>query len=266
MLFFNNLFFSLIINTINIPFDNGANMLGSKNSPKILEPYLDFLNIDDKITINTDNFISNVISDGYNAVLDTLYDNKLPIIIGGDHTVAISSVFASNTYCKKNNKSMGVLWCDAHADFNTIYTSPTKNIHGMPIAVLCGHTLNGLRMSDILKPSQFLYYGLRDIDSVELTRVQEYNMSILEESDDINNWLDNYDLIHVSFDIDCLDPSVTSCVNTPVNNGKTAEQVKNIFNKVKLSNKLCSLDIVEYNPLNEENPKIITDIVKELFI
>ena len=264
MLLINILLYGIIYNVINIPFDNGANILGSKCSPKILEPYLNFLNIDKKFNINTDNFISNIINDGYNSVLKTLHENKIPITIGGDHTVSISSVSASNHYCNIINRTMGVLWCDAHADFNTIHTSPTKNIHGMPVSILCGHTLENLQMSDSLLPSQFLYYGIRDIDSMEFIRFQDYNMAILENNDDLYEWMNSYDYIHVSFDIDCLDPSVTKCVNTPVKNGKTVNELKDIFRKIKLSNKLCALDIVEYNPINNESPKFIVDIVQEL--
>jgi arginase len=264
-MWYNYLFLGLVVNTINIPFDNGANILGSKNTPKILEPHLNFLNIDKKININTNNFISNVLDDGYNAVFSTMKDGKFPLTIGGDHTVAISSIFAVNEFCNLCNKSLGILWCDAHADFNTMVTSPTKNIHGMPLAVLCGHTLPGLQISDLLSPNQFAYYGVRDIDSLEFMRMQEHNMCVLETERDIDEWLNNYDYIHISFDIDCLDPSVTDCVNTPVNNGKTSDEMKELFKKVKKSNKLCGLDVVEYNSGNDDDHSIIIDIIKTLF-
>ena len=264
-MWYNYLIFGLVVNTINIPFDNGANILGSKNSPKILEPYLNFLNIDKKININTNNFISNVLDDGYNAVFSTMKDGRFPLTIGGDHTVAISSVFAVNEFCNLCNKSLGILWCDAHADFNTMITSPSKNIHGMPIAVLCGHTLPALQMSDVLLPNQFAYYGIRDIDSLEFIRMQEHSMCILDNQKDIDDWINSYDYIHVSFDIDCLDPSVTNCVNTPVNNGKTSDEIKDLFKKVKNSRKLCSVDLVEYNSGNNDNHTVIIDILKSLF-
>lgn len=258
-------YLSLVINTINIPFDNGANILGSKNSPKILEPYLKFLNIDEKININTNNFVSNVLEDGYQAVFKTMKDGRFPLTIGGDHTVAISSVFAVNEFCNLCNKSLGILWCDAHADFNTMVTSPTKNIHGMPVAVLCGHTLPTLKMSDLLMPEQFAYYGVRDVDSLEFIRMQEYDMKIIYDNKDIDEWLEQFDYIHVSFDIDCLDPSVTKCVNTPVNNGATSEEMKNLFTKVKKSDKLCSMDIVEYNSGNNNDHTEIIEIIKSIF-
>lgn len=261
----NYLFLGLIINKINIPFDNGANILGSKNSPKVLEPYLKFLNIEKSININTNNFITNVLNEGYEAVFKTMHEGRFPLVIGGDHTVAISSIFAINEYCNLCNKTLGIIWCDAHADFNTIITSPSKNLHGMPVAVLCGHTLPSLKMSDLLLPNQFAYFGVRDIDSLEFIRMQEYNMNIIDSEKEINNWLDEFDYIHVSFDIDCLDPSITDCVNTPVNNGKSSNDMKELFKKIKNSKKLCGLDIVEYNPEKGDNHTIISDIIKELF-
>lgn len=256
---------TLLINTISIPYDNGANILGSKNAPKALIPYLNFLNIDKKLDINCNNHLTNVLGDGFLGVWSTLNENKFPLVIGGDHTVAIPSVYAVNEYCNMNSYKLGVLWCDAHADFNTMETSPSKNLHGMPVAILSGHTLPALSFGNPLSTSQFGYYGVRDIDSLEFMRFQEYNMKILDNDYDIDDWLTRFDKIHVSFDIDCLDPTVTSCVNTPVKNGKSIEEMQKLFNKVKESNKLISLDIVEYNSDKGENHTIIMDIVKELF-
>lgn len=261
--------FSLIVNTISIPYDHGANILGSRKTPELLIPYLDFLEIDDNKIINTNNQpITNILWDGYKSIKKTLDDNKFPLTIGGDHTIAISSVNAVNDFCLEQNKKLGVLWCDAHADFNTIKTSPSKNLHGMPIAVLCGHTLPTLACGKSLDTSQFGYYGVRDIDSLELFRFQEYNMSLLDTELDIDLWLKNFDYIHVSFDIDCLDPSETQCVNTPVDNGKSIDEMKNLFQKIKMTNKLISLDIVEYNFDKGNDHSIIVeilDIVKQLF-
>lgn len=260
---------SLLVNTISIPYDHGANILGSRKTPELLIPYLDFLEIDDNKIINTVNQpITTILWSGYDSVTNTLENNKFPLTIGGDHTVAIASVNAINDFCLKQNKSLGVLWCDAHADFNTIETSPSKNLHGMPVAVLCGHTLWSLACGKPLNPSQFGYYGVRDIDSFELFRIQDYNMCFLETNLDIDIWLKKFDYIHVSFDIDCLDPSETQCVNTPVDNGKSIDEMKNLFEKIKLTDKLIGLDIVEYNFDKGNDHSIIVeilDIVKQLF-
>lgn len=255
---------SFMINRINIPFEKGANKIGSKNSPNLLKNEFDFLYINKDIDINPNNFVTNILYEGYRQTLLSLWDEKFPLTIGGDHTVAIGSIFAANEYCNWKHKRLGILWFDAHADFNTMETSPTKNLHGMPIAVLCGHTLHSLKMSDNLYPYQFAYIGLRDIDSLEFDRIQDYDMTILESQKEIDKWVDKYDAIHVSFDIDCLDPSVTNCVNTPVKNGKKAEEIKDIFKKIKDSNKLISADLVEYNANKDSNHTVIVDIMKSL--
>ena len=260
---------SLLVNTISIPYDHGANIIGSRKTPELLIPYLDFLQIDENINIETySEYITNILWNGYQSIIKTLKNNRIPLTIGGDHTIAIASVNAANDYCLKLNKSLGVLWCDAHADFNTIETSPSKNLHGMPVAVLCGHTLPSLVCGEPLDTSQFGYYGVRDIDSLELFRIQDYNMCFLETNLDIDIWLEKFDYIHVSFDIDCLDPSETLCVNTPVDNGKSIDEMKNLFEKIKTTDKLIGLDIVEYNFDKGNDHSIIIeilDIVKRLF-
>ena len=263
-MWYTKLIFGLVVNTINIPYDNGANIQGSKNSPKDLLPYLDFLNIEKSIDIDVNNFVTNILNDGYYGVLEVLCDEKFPITIGGDHTISVSSVAAMNDYCIANNKRLGILWCDAHADFNTMETSPTKNIHGMPIAILCGHTLQNLKIGEDLDPEQFAYYGLRDVDYLENIRVKEHNIPIITNNSYLDKWIEKFDSIYISFDIDCLDPSVTDCVNTPVANGLSVEDIKRVFNRVKRSNKLCGLDIVEYNSDKGDDHTIIVDIVKTL--
>ena len=259
-------YLGLIINRINIPFDKGANDVGSKNAPKTLKPYFDYINIDKDYTVNTNNFVSNILSEGYQFAEESFRNERFPFVVGGDHTVAISSVFAANQYSRWNHQKLGVLWCDAHADFNTVETSPSKNLHGMPVAVLCGHTLPNLQMAEELYPRQFAYFGLRDVDSLELIRLQEHDMNILDCDRDIDEWIDRQDNIHLSFDIDCLDPSVTKCVNTPVENGKSLEEVIRLFEKVKKSKKLISLDLVEYNDKKGNDHKMIADLMKHLLI
>ncbi len=258
--------FGLLINTINIPFDNGANRFGSKNSPQFLESYIDnTIKINKKIDINTNNYITLILSNAYKSIYKTFKNNTFPISIGGDHTISIASIAAANDYYSSLNKRVGILWCDAHADFNTVLTSTTKNIHGMPISVLCGHTLTNLKMGNTLYPFQFAYYGLRDIDSLEFDRIQKYNMCILENDFELSMWLNEFDYIYISFDIDCLDPSITKNVNTPVKNGKNIEQIIESFNIIKKSNKLCGLDIVEYNQIDNNKPTFITKILQSLF-
>ena len=242
----------LSFNMIKVPFDAGANKRGSSLFPDMLENKLyptKSFNI--KVTTPRETF-GNV----YFKVWDTLTSGELPMTVGGDHSVAIPSIFASNTYCESVNKKLGVLWLDAHADFNTIETSPTKNIHGVPVSVLCGHTLTSLMYGNALDTDQFAYYGLRDLDCLEFDRIQEYNMHILSSYTELKKWSEKYDKIHISFDVDCLDPSVMPSVNTPVQNGLDLKTVSNIFKTVYNTKKLLSIDVVEFNPLVSEMPLV----------
>ena len=261
----NQIALGLLVNTIKIPFDNGANIKGSSKAPEIIVEKLDFLNIENDYTVNANQHLITVFGDGFLNTWKTLNSNKFPIIIGGDHTVAVSSIYASNEYTRMNGERLGVLWCDAHADFNTMETSESKNIHGMPVSILCGDTLPILANGPPLDYDQFAFYGVRDMDSLEFYRFQDKNMKIIETDNEFYKWISLFDKVHVSFDIDCLDPSIISSVNTPVKNGKTVDDLKNIFTKVKNSGKLMSMDIVEYNPDIGDKVDIIIDIVKSLF-
>lgn len=266
--------FLSFVNVLNIPYDHGANILGSSKACNILSPELNKLKIEKIYNIKTKNrHIREILSDGFFSSREILNKNNNPLLIGGDHTIAISNIAAANEYCKINNERLGVIWFDAHADFNTIDTSPTKNIHGTPIAILCGHTLPILNMCyEPMETFQFNYYGLRDFDALEFIRIQENNMKILENDIELKNVLSLYDKIHISFDLDCLDPSIFDKVNTKVGNGLQIQNVLNSLKIIKESNKLLSMDIVEYNPTlmsskisNEESNKIIINIIQNSF-
>ena len=257
----------LLIDIINLPFDNGANMLGSSKAFNTLKPDLiTNLKIDKVYDIDCENeFLANIFGKGFLAHQNILDCKKFPLLIGGDHTTAISSIYSSNNYCLYNQKKLGVLWFDAHADFNTMQTSPSGNIHGTPVSILCGHTLPLLNFGTELLPNQFAYYGLRDLDSLEFYRFQEYNMLSLNSKKEMEEWMKKFDTIHLSFDIDCLDPSVIDSVNTPVPNGLTLENTLELMELVKKSNKLISMDLVEYNPTKGNNNDVIIQILNKLF-
>lgn len=262
------------VNVLNIPYDHGANILGSSKAYNILSPELNKLKIEKIYNIKTKGrHIREILSDGFFSSREILNKNNKPLLIGGDHTIVISNIASANEFCKINNERLGVIWFDAHADFNTIDTSPTKNIHGTPIAILCGHTLPILNMCcEPMETFQFNYYGLRDFDALEFIRIQENNMKILENDIELKNVLSLYDKIHISFDLDCLDPSIFDKVNTKVGNGLQIQNVLNSLKIIKESNKLLSMDIVEYNPTlmsskisNEESNKIIINIIQNSF-
>ena len=260
-----HLSFCFTFNAIKIPFDNGANMKGSSLAPDIIVDKLPF--VDNIHEIKHDRLVRNVLGEGFMCVWKSLNAGSFPIVIGGDHTVAISSVFAANEVCLSNKKKLGILWCDAHADFNTIETSLSKNLHGVPVAVLCGHTLPLLSFGTFLNTDQFAYYGVRDIDELEQERMEEFKMVTLKTKE-IEKWMAKFDKIHISFDIDCISSNFLQSVNTPVNDGPSPDDIKYIFRKIKESGKLFSLDVVEFNPTKTnttDDLNIICDVLNVLF-
>jgi arginase len=262
----NALYLGALIDIVNIPYDRGGNIEGSKHAYLKLQSKLNFLHVDNVNFIDCENIkVRDILGNCFLCCWDTLNKGNFPLLVGGDHTTAISSVYAANEYCITKREMLGVLWFDAHADFNTIETSPSGNIHGLPVAVLCGHTLNELSYGNNLETCQFGFYGIRDIDSLELNRFQYYNMNILDSERDFKEWISIFDKIHLSFDMNCLDPSIMDSVNTKVKNGLTMEKVREKLKMIKESNKLMSMDLVEYNPLLVDNSDVVEDILKTLF-
>ena len=183
--------------------------------------------------------------------------------LGGDHSTAIPTVYASNEVCRSQGDVLGVLWCDAHTDINTPETSPSGNIHGMPVAVLLGEALPVLSFGEPLDPSQICYFGVRDIDDPEKFKVEELNIKIHETAQDVKEWMNLFDKIHISFDVDALD-DMSSC-STPVPYGLSTEVVKDVFKYAKETGKLISMDVVEYCPKFDSNHTdlgTIVDIIK----
>lgn len=256
---------SFIVNIVNIPFENGANIRGSSKAFEEVKNDLTFLNIGKIHDIECENVhVRQVLSSGYQKVEEVLNKNEFPLTFGGDHTISISSISACNDYCKRKNLKLGIVWFDAHADFNTIETSPSGNLHGVPVSVLCGHTLKFISLTEPLDTEQFCYHGVRDFDSQEFIRFQEYNMTIAYNTRDFLDFINNFDRIHISFDLDCLDPSFMHCVNTKIPNGLMLKDVIEKLILIKDSGKLISMDIVEYNPIFGDNTHILIKLINFL--
>lgn len=257
------------VNIIDLPYHNGANMKGSNKAFSVLKNDLyenKKININKVYNLNANKkHPRHEFGEAFYKCWDSLNSGHISFLIGGDHTCAISNIFASNEHSLYEKKKLGIIWIDAHADFNTMETSPTKNLHGMPVSILCGHTLPILSFGKYLDPSQFLYYGLRDIDSLEFDRFQKYNMNILDDLEYLSEWCSKYDKVHISFDLDGLDPSVFKGVNTPIENGLSINDIEILFNYIKKTGKLQSFDLVEYNPDNEKNNKLILELINNLF-
>lgn len=257
----------LLVNTINFPFDRGANIRGSDRAPELINRDLDFLNIVDNYTIASErNHLRTVLGDGYFHVWNTLDRGIFPLIIGGDHTISASTISTCNDYSIMKKQHMGILWCSAFADFNTIETSQTGFLHGVTVSILCRHTLPMLSFGEGLQPNQFGFYGLRDLDSCEFKRFTDYNMCMLESINNLEGWLDTFDKIYLSLSLDVLNPDEFNYVNTPIPNGVTCIELKDVLQSLKKSEKLIAMDIVEFNPNKGENITIISDLIRTALV
>ena len=205
--------------------------------------------------------------DLYKKTLSTYDNNMFPIIIGGDHSIACGSISAALS----KQPNIGIIWIDAHADINTPDTSISMNIHGMPLSFLLGlvdcKNIQGFEwMNDIPKinPLNLIHIGLRDIDESEHEILKELNIKSYSMDDiksvgiekimiDVLSHFADIDDIHVSWDIDSIDPIYAPCTGTRVKDGLSLNEAFYIANEISKTNKLISMDMVELNPLIVEN-------------
>jgi len=205
-------------------------------------------------------------------VKSSLEQGGLPLIIGGDHSLSIGSISGvahhlvdSNEVPESEPPKVGVLWFDAHADMNTPETSPTGNIHGMPIACLLGKGPKPLRSIGYpgakLDPTRLVQVGLRDLDRTEkqvvrASGVRAFTMADVDKrgiADVVEEAIElvtrDADLLHVSFDIDVLDPGVAPGTGTPVHGGFSFREAHLALELVAESGRLGSFELVEVNPV-----------------
>lgn len=188
--------------------------------------------------------------DGYKVVNNGLKKGLFNVNFGGDHSIAVSTIQPMLDHYKND---LLVIWIDAHADINTYEKSFTKNIHGMPLASLTGLMPHWYRIKTprfILPTQNLLYIGIRDLDPFEEIIIKKKQISYFNSFDKsvietINNNPAKY--IHISCDIDGLDPQLTPSTGTAVKNGLTVKNVIKIINTSK--SRLVSFDLVEFNPL-----------------
>ena len=217
------------------------------------------------------------------AVAAELRDGRLPILMGGDHCLGIGSITAVANYCRATGKQLRVLWLDAHADFNTPDVTPSGNIHGMPVACLCGigpdvlTTLGGSVPS--VAPAQVRQIGIRSVDEGEKRLVKEhgldvYDMRYIDEvgmkrtMEEALAGVDADTHLHVSFDVDFLDPSIAPGVGTTVPGGPNYREAQLVMEMIADSGRLGSLDIVELNPMldtRNQTARLAVDLVESLF-
>jgi arginase len=208
---------------------------------------------------------------------------RMPIMLGGDHCLAIGSISAVARHCRNQGRKLRVLWLDAHADFNTAQITPSGNIHGMPVACVCGFGPRELTDMSGATPAiaadAVRQIGIRSVDPNEkklvhdagleifdMRYIDEYGMRrVMEEALD---GLDADTHLHVSFDVDFLDPSIAPAVGTTVPGGPTYREAQLCMEMIADTGLAASLDIVELNPaLDEHNrtAELVVDLIESLF-
>jgi arginase len=217
------------------------------------------------------------------AVTAELALERLPILLGGDHCLAIGSITAVARHCRETGKRLTVLWLDAHADFNTSSITPSGNVHGMPVACLCGFgpdALTGLGgNAPAISADQLRQIGIRSVDAGEKKLVRDvgldiYDMRYIDEvgmkrvmEEALVN-LGPRDHLHVSFDVDFLDPAIAPGVGTTIPGGPNYREAQLCMEMIADSGRLASLDIMELNPaldVRNQTAELAVDLVESLF-
>ena len=219
----------------------------------------------------------------HTAVYAELQLGRMPILMGGDHCLAIGSISAVARHCRERGKKLRVLWLDAHADFNTHTLTPSGNVHGMPVACLCGFGPQALiEMSGqvpAISPKWVRQIGIRSVDEGERRFVHEqdldvFDMRFIDETgmraamELALATMDAHTHLHVSFDVDFLDPSMAPGVGTTVPGGPTYREAHLCMEMISDSGLMASLDVVELNPALDERNKtalVAVDLIESLF-
>lgn len=280
------------LTVINACSDLGVMIDGADKGPLILSKSLK--NIDNVITINKDNvekerdkgnkkrnlkYVNNFNEKLYKKIIN---EKNFVITIGGDHSITIGSGLAS----KKKHGNIGLLWIDAHSDYHNMNSTITGNIHGMPFATISGQNGNELSSffaGEYYNPKKTVLIGGRDIESPEYINLEKAGVKIFT-TEDIKNYgvkkimedafkiaLNGTDGVHISYDLDVIDPEIAKGVSVKAKDGINEEEAYLIKNEIiKMINYVKSFDLVEYNPEYDIDQKtkeialnILNDIIKE---
>lgn len=279
--------------------DLGVHVDGTKLGPEILEKNLNEENINKIINIKSNNIKKELDKNNlkknlneinlfnqklYNEVLNSLNNNKFPLTLGGDHSIAIASALASI----KKHDNLGIIWFDAHGDFHTFETTISGNIHGLPFAALCNYEkkdLANFHNGNFYNPKNAVLVGGRDIDKPgEINNLKNAGVTIFT-TEDIKKLGTEYvynkafeiasngtNGVHVSYDLDVIDPNIAPGVSIPAINGINLEEAYSFTDyMIKNKEKIKSIDLVELNPLKDKDhktekiaDKILTNLIKNL--
>jgi arginase len=202
----------------------------------------------------------------YEVACDCVHRGEFAIFLGGDHSISIGTIAAATTA----DSPVGVIWVDAHGDFNTPASSPSGNVHGMPVAVLVGEgedlLVNLGHPGPKLDPAHIVQIGVRDLDSQERERLARSGIDVftMRHVDELGmaavarealKKLGHLTRIHVSLDMDCLDPAEAPGVGTPVPGGLSYREAHLLMEILGDSGKIASIDVVEINPILDQRNK-----------
>ena len=219
----------------------------------------------------------------HEAVHSELQLGRLPILLGGDHSLAIGSISAVARHCREAGKKLRILWLDAHADFNTDRLTPSGNIHGMPVACLCGSGPQALveigGTVPAISPKAIRQIGIRSVDPGEKRLVHEqglevFDMRYIDEMGMRHTMelalatIDAQTHLHVSFDVDFLDPDIAPGVDTTVPGGPTYREAQLCMEMIADTGALASLDVMELNPacdVRNKTADLAVDLIESLF-
>lgn len=219
----------------------------------------------------------------FDAVAGELEHGRVPLLMGGDHCVAIGSISAVARHCRRQRRNLRVIWLDAHTDVNTETISPSGNIHGMPVACLLGHGpaelvgWSGERAA--IAPDDIEFIGIRSVDADEKQAIRQLGLQVFDmrhiDEHGMRNTMtevlqdvDEDTHLHVSFDLDCLDPMDAPGVGTGVRGGPTYREMQLCMEMIADSGRLGSLDVVEINPaldVRNRTAELAVEFVQSLF-
>ncbi|WP_298232236.1 arginase [uncultured Azohydromonas sp.] len=219
----------------------------------------------------------------HEAVYAELQTGRFPILLGGDHCLGLGSISAVARHCRGTGQKLRVLWLDAHADFNTDQITPSGNIHGMPVACLCGYGPRPLveigGHVPALSPKWVKQIGIRSVDAGEKQLLYDaglevFDMRYIDEMGMRHTMelalatMDASTHLHVSFDVDFLDPSFAPGVGTTVMGGPTYREAQLCMEMIADTGRLASLDVMELNPaldVRNRTAEVAVDMVQSLF-
>ena len=228
-------------------------------------------NAEDKFLSNSKlKYLDQVVNANNNLatkVLEALENNTLPFIVGGDHSLALGSIAGSSQFL---GNDLAVIWIDAHGDINTHETTPSGNIHGMPLAASMGigyEKLTSIFFNNFkVKPENVFILACRDLDEGEIELIDKLDINVWKNHDINNKGIDkvvkellslisskNIKNIHLSYDIDCLDPEYVPGTGTPVSDGLSFSESKSLLEAILGTSLVKSIDFVEYNPDLDQN-------------